>query len=592
MTAMVARRATGLLADFSAAGVLAVADVQVALRLGELVGEHDDAVLLAVALTVRGTRLGSVMLDLATAAATVSAEAEDAEPVALAWPEAEEWRRRCAGSPLITGDGARPLRMAGARLWLTRYWKQEAFVADDLGSRAAGAPADIGPAALDADLAGLFDDADQRAAARIAITSRLSVIAGGPGTGKTTTIARLLAALLRRQPSTRVALAAPTGKAAARLEEAVHAASDRLTDDDRARLGALSASTLHRLLRRRPGRTSRFVHDRNNRLPFDVVVVDECSMVPLTMMARLLEALPPAARLVLVGDPDQLASVEAGAVLGDLVPGDAEPPAPLRPSVARLTTVHRYAEGGSTDQLARLVRAGRPDEVLELLAAGAPGLTFHAVPDDEPVAGAALEAIRALATHEHAMVAAARAGDESTALDLLDQRRLLCAHRTGPRGERQWSDAIERWLAAADPTLAPRLDGRYAGQPLLVTANDYENGLYNGDTGVVLEQDDGLVAVFRKGRSPFRIPLVRLGEVRPMHAMTVHRAQGSQFASVTVLLPPATSPLATRQTLYTAVTRATANVTVIGSPEAVVACVERPVTRATGLRDRLAPRGS
>jgi exodeoxyribonuclease V alpha subunit len=186
------------------------------------------------------------------------------------------------------------------------------------------------------------------------------------------------------------------------------------------------------------------------------------------------------------------------------------------------------------------------------------------------------------------LIAAARAGDESTALHLLDEQRLLCAHRTGPRGERYWSDAIERWLAAADPTFAPRLDGRYAGQPLLVTANDYENGLYNGDTGVVIEQGDELVAVFRKGREPFRLPLVRLGDVRPMHAMTVHRAQGSQFTAVTVLLPPASSPLATRQTLYTPITRATTHVTVLGSAAAVIACVERPVTRATGLRERLA----
>ncbi|HVU92080.1 MAG TPA: AAA family ATPase, partial [Jatrophihabitans sp.] len=382
---LIAGRAKGLLADFSAAGVLAAADVQVAARLGELVGEHDDAALLAAALTVRGTRLGAVVFDLATAADTVAAEAEDGAPVPLAWPPAEEWVHRCAGSPLVTGAGARPLRMVGARMWLTRYWKQEEFVAADLLRRVGGRPDGLDREALERDLAALFDDDDQRAAARIAVASRLSVLAGGPGTGKTTTIARLLAALLRQQPAARVALAAPTGKAAARLAEAVQGARDRLTAEDRARLAALPASTLHRLLRRRPGRSSRFVHDRDNRLPFDVVVVDECSMVPLTMMARLLEALPPAARLVLVGDPDQLASVEAGAVLGDLVPGDAEPAEPLRASVARLTTVRRYTEGSSTDTLAKLIRAGRSTEVLELLTAGPPGLEFSAVPDDEPV---------------------------------------------------------------------------------------------------------------------------------------------------------------------------------------------------------------
>jgi exodeoxyribonuclease V alpha subunit len=582
---MTSVRAVGALAEFSAAGVLSIADVQVASRLGALVGEHDESVLLAVALTVRGTRQGSIVFDLATAAASVAAE--DSEPVELPWPAVGEWTARCESSALVTAaSGGSPLRMVGTRLWLTRYWKQEAFVAVELAERAADRPDDLALDQLDSDLAQLFDagDDDQRVATRTAATSRVSVIAGGPGTGKTTTIARLIAVLWRQCPTLRVALAAPTGKAAARLEEAVHGAG---VDD---RLRTLSAATLHRLLRRLPGRSTRFRHDRDNRLPYDVVIVDESSMVPLTMMARLLEALPAAARLVLVGDPDQLASVEAGAVLGDLVPGHGEAPTPLSSSVSLLRTVRRYRAGGTIDELAEHVRAGRAEDVLELLSSGAGGVRFLPAIDDEPVAGAALDALRSLARHELDIVAAARAGDESSALELLDAQRLLCAHRTGPRGERQWNSAIERWLATDDPLLTPRLDGRYAGQPLLVTANDYENGLYNGDTGVVIERAGELLAAFRRGGAPVVLPLVRLADVRAMHAMTVHRAQGSQFASVTVLLPPATSPLATRQTFYTAITRATSRVMVIGSAEAVLACVQRPVARATGLRDRLAGR--
>jgi len=590
MTELIAIRAQGLLHEFNAAGVLCVADVQVAQRLGALVGEHDDSVLLAIALTVRGTRQGSVVLDLAGAAESVAPEDETAQPVELAWPATEAWVQRCAGSPLVLGgDGTAPVRMVGSRLWLTRYWKQEAFVAAELTARAGDAAADLDEDVLERDLAELFPaagDADQRAAAATAARARVSVIAGGPGTGKTTTIARLIAVLLRQRPTLRVALAAPTGKAAARLAEAVQGAE--LPAADRERLGVLSAATLHRLLGRRPDSASRFRHDRDNRLPFDVVVVDECSMVSLTLMARLLEALPPATRLVLVGDPDQLASVEAGAVLGDLVPGDDEPAPPLRDSVARLRTVRRYE--GAIDELAQRVRAGDAAGALELLTSGVEGLAFHSTPDDAAPVGVALAAIRALAGHELEIVAAARAGDESTALELLEQRRLLCAHRTGPRGERHWSDTIERWLAAADPTLTPRLDGRYPGQPLLVTKNDYENQLLNGDTGVVVERAGALWAAFRRGGRADLLPLVRVGDVRPMHALTVHRAQGSQFAEVTVLLPAATSPLATRQTFYTAVTRARRQVTVIGSEEAVLASVARPVARATGLRDRLAGR--
>ena len=618
MTRLTALRASGLLATFGDAGVLGPADVHVAQRLATLVGESDDRVLLAVALTVRGTRNGSVVLDLADAADTIAPDTDDAEErtVDLPWPELEGWVDACTASALVTGTaGGPPLQMVGSRLWLDRYWRQEVQVADDLLRRSTDRPSDVDPALLRADLDSLFEDgsaADQRLAVAVAALSRVSVIAGGPGTGKTTTVAQLVTVLERRLgPRLRVALAAPTGKAAARLEEAVHSAAGRLTAADRAVLAGLSASTLHRLLGWRPGSSSRFRHDRTNHLPFDVVIVDESSMVSLTLMARLLEALAPATRLVLVGDPDQLASVEAGAVLGDLVdpndvgpittsfrtrlavatdgvPSDERadaPSAPLRESVTRLRTVHRFDAGGPIGELASLVRAGRGEDVLELLRSRPNGLRFDEVGDDVFVAGAALADIRAtVVRHEGAMIATARAGEVTGALDALDRHRVLCAHRAGPRGVRHWTGLAERWLAAE---VEPRGDGRYAGQPLLITSNDYEVGLYNGDTGVVVQQGDDLVAAFRRGGSPIVLPLVRLGDVRPLHIMTVHRAQGSQFESVTVLLPFAASPLATRQTFYTAITRAASEVRLIGSAESVLASVHRPIARATGLRDRL-----
>jgi exodeoxyribonuclease V alpha subunit len=587
MTLLVAARASGLLADF--APVLAPADVHVAQRLGVLTGETDERMLLAVALTVRGTRHGSVVLDLATAAETVTPDVDESDepeaPVELPWPDATEWIAACAASPLVTGAaGGPPLQMVGSSLWLDRYWRQEVQVADDLLRLRADQPADLDRVALRADLDELFEaDDDQRAAVELAAESRLSVIAGGPGTGKTTTVAQLIAVLRRRLgPTLRIALAAPTGKAAARLEEAVHAAAGRLSADDRAALAALSASTLHRLLGWRPGTSTRFRHDRTNHLPYDVVIVDESSMVSLTLMARLLEALAPATRLVLVGDPDQLASVEAGAVLGDLV----ESP-PLRDSIARLQTVRRFTPGGSIDELAELVRAGRSADALALLRAGSDELAFHEIDDEQPVPAELLADIeQTVVRHEGGLIAAAQAGDVVAALDTLDAHRLLCAHRAGPRGVAHWTALAERWLPAASAT--PRLDGHYPGEPLLVIANDYEAGVYNGDTGVVVARGDELAAAFRRGGAPTVLPLVRLGDVRPLHAMTVHRAQGSQFHAVTVLLPFASSPLATRQTFYTAITRAAARVRLVGSAESVLACVERPIARATGLRARLA----
>jgi exodeoxyribonuclease V alpha subunit len=591
VTALQALRAVGVLREFGEAGILSVADVQVAQRLGALTGETDERVLLAVALTVRNTRLGSVVLDLASAADTTAPDEDDAGEVdvaALPWPSVADWVAACAASPLVVGgEGGAPLHLVDSRLWLTRYWGQEAQIAAELLQRGGDIPPDLDLAVLERDLDALFTDDDQRAASLVAATRRVSVIGGGPGTGKTTTIARLIAVLRRQRPSLRVALTAPTGKAAARLEEAVRSAAGNLTEADRAGLAGLSASTLHRLLGWKPGVRGRFRHDRANRLPHDVVIVDECSMVSLTMMARLLEALPPATRLVLVGDPDQLASVEAGAVLGDLVEASSHTPV-LRDSVTLLRTVHRYDSGGPIAALAQLVRDGRADDALALLRSAPDGLAFHQAADDELLTGPALAAVRAQTAHELAVIAAARAGDVAGALDALDRHRVLCAHRGGPRGVRHWSDTIERWVFADDPLVAPRLDGRYAGQPLLVTSNDYENGLYNGDTGVVVQQGDELVAAFRRGGSPVVFPLVRLGAVQPLYAMTVHRAQGSQFDEVTVLLPPAGSPLATRQTFYTAVTRATTLVRVIGSEDAVLASVNRPAARASGLRDRLA----
>jgi exodeoxyribonuclease V alpha subunit len=603
-----ARHATGILAEFNAAGVLAAADVHVAQTLGRLGGETDEAVLLAAALTVRGTRAGSVVLDLAAAAETIVPEALEAagfeagggtaetdapDPAALPWPDPADWVARCAASPLCGGESdpaGPPLRLVDESMWLDRYFDQERFVASSLLERSAapGPPVDMGR--LDAALTRLFPDpadADQRAAAASAASSLLTVVAGGPGTGKTTTIARLLAALADQPgPRPRIALATPTGKAAVRLEEAVRAALAQLDPADADRVGAISASTIHRLLCWKPGSRSRFAHDRENRLPHDVVILDETSMVSLTLMARVLEAVRPTTRLVLVGDPDQLASVEAGAVLGDIV-GRPESASTSRLAghVVTLRRSRRFTAEGPIARLAAAVRDGAAAEVLALLRSGEPGLEFVEVADevliaDEDVPGLRAEVIQAGTD----MTEAARTGAVVAALDALERHRLLCAHHLGPRGVRLWTDRVAAWLGA--PT-AFRADRRYVGEPILVTTNDRDAGLFNGDTGVVVAIDGEMVAAFRRGGEPRLVPLGRLPEVRPVHAMTVHKSQGSEFATVSLMLPSANSPLATRQTLYTAVTRASAGVRVIGSPDAVERAVSRPAARASGLGERL-----
>lgn len=601
-----ALRAPGLLAEFNRAGVLSSADVHVARTLGRLGGESDETVLLATALTVRSTRMGSVVLDLMQAQSTTAPEAlgeatTPIEPIDLPWPATDAWVTACAASPLVAGaeptDG-RPVRLVGHLMWLDRYFRQEESVAADLLARVDGAAPDHDTDRLAAGLDRLFpntDDDDQRAAAEAAVRSRLTVIAGGPGTGKTTTVARLLALLCDQPgPAPRIALAAPTGKAAARLTEAVHRAIGTLSEDDRTRVGTPVATTVHRLLGSRPG-SSRFRHDRTNRLPHDVVVIDETSMVSLTLMARLVEAVRPQARLVLVGDPDQLASVEAGAVLGDLTgEGDEDSRRSLvAGSVVRLTKARRYAEEGHIATLAAAVRIGDVDGVLAAVGASGGPVEFIEVSDDVPwLPESLLSGLRADVQAAGARVlAAATAGDGAGALQAVDAHRVLCAHRAGPRGVRHWSDRVQAWLGEAGSRPA-RVHGvaHPIGEPLLVTTNAAEVSLFNGDTGVVVAADteSGTAVAFRTPEGGVRLlPPGRLPEVRPVYAMTVHKAQGSEFARVTVLLPPAASPLASRQTLYTALTRATDSVRLIGSREALVRAVEHPAARASGLAARL-----
>jgi exodeoxyribonuclease V alpha subunit len=600
-------RATGLLAEFGARGVLAPADVAVARRLGRLGGEPDESVLLAAALTVRALRSGSVCLDLADVDRRVLGE-DDALVATddLAWPEPPAWEAALAASPLTRPGG--PLRLDDGLLWLDRYRRQEDQVRDDLTARAVATPPTVDHERLRATLDRLFGDvgADdrQRLACAVATLRWTAVVAGGPGTGKTTTVARLLAVLRDQDPGLRIALAAPTGKAAARLGEAI--GEERLPTADRERVGTPEASTIHRLLGSRPDSTSRFRHDRTRRLPFDVVVVDETSMVSLTLMARLLEAVRDDARVVLVGDPDQLASVEAGAVLGDLVSAPdladgAGTPAldaaldaagcTARPDANGVVRLERnYRNNADIADLAAAIRAGDADATLECLRT-APTLDFVESVDltqREPAGLVAMREEVVAGTRE--VAEAARRGEAETALERSEEHRLLCAHRRGSYGVSRWARQVERWLSddgGVDPDLEAGAEW-WPGRPLLVTRNDRDAGLYNGDTGVAVERAGRLVAVFsRGGRALERAPAL-LGSVETVHAMTVHRAQGSQYAHVSVLLPPPESPLLTRELLYTAVTRARTRVRVVGSAEAVRAAVERPVSRASGFARRAA----
>jgi exodeoxyribonuclease V alpha subunit len=561
----VAVGATGALREFNEASVLDIADVHVAQRLTELGSEPDESVALAVALAVRALRGGSVCVDLRTVAA-------DSGCPELPWPEPASWLAVVRASTLA---GEPPvLRLYNDRLlYLDRCWREEQQVCADLLALSVSGGAPDLPASERLFPPG-FDE--QRAAAEIALSQAVTVLTGGPGTGKTTTVARLLALQAEQTgaPRPRIALAAPTGKAAARLGEAVATEVAKLDAVDQGRLTGLQATTLHRLLGSRPDTSLRFKHNRGNRLPHDVIVVDETSMVSLTMMARLLEAVRPATRLILVGAPDQLASVEAGAVLADLVDGLS---AREDVRVAALRTSHRFGE--SIGALADAIRVGDGDRAVELLRAG--GEHIEWVENEDPT-----ERLRAvLLPHALRVREAAVLGAGPVALRTLDEHRLLCAHRDGPYGVAHWNRQVQRWLT--EETGEPVWSPWYAGRPLLITANDYGLGVYNGDTGVVVVREDGLRAVIAGSAGPLDFATSRLSDVQTMYAMTIHKSQGSQADEVTVLMPPQDSRLLTRELFYTAVTRAKEKVRVVGSEDALRAALARRAIRATGLRKRL-----
>ena len=580
---------TGILAEFNRAGVISAADVHIARTMARATREQDEQVVLAAALASRAVRSGSVALDTEHVLTAGVAELPD-----LPWPHPEGYHDLVAASKLVSGGA---LVVDQGLIYLQRYHHQEVQVVQDLQARAALPDLPVDESVLATGLERIFPGpgyAEQRAAAEVAVRARTSIITGGPGTGKTTTVAGVLALLAEQTGSDpdetplRVGLAAPTGKAAARVKAAVSLALAQIlhrTPDPAMRaviepLADLEPMTVHRLLGWRPGSRTRFRHHRTNRLPYDVVLVDEASMVSLTHMARLLEALRPTARLILVGDADQLVSVDAGAVLADLVAAAHQPSPPV--AVSSLRTVHRF--GTTIGALAQALRDGDADGVFTALTQDSQEVEW--IDAEEPTAY--LRPL--LVPHARAIVEAARTGDGAAALEAMGAHRLLCAHREGPFGVRTWNRWTESWLA--EETGWNLYDPMYVGRPLIVTANDYATGVLNGDIGVVIpsQKPDGTavkMVQIEGATGQHRLAPGRLSDIDTLHAMTIHKAQGSQASEITVLLPELDSPLLTRELFYTAVTRAERTVRIVGSEEVIRAAVEQRVVRASGLTRRL-----
>jgi exodeoxyribonuclease V alpha subunit len=537
-----------------------------------LAGLHADAAddaLLAAALASAATTAGHTCIDVARMAGTTLLGGVGEAPPLGRWLDA------LRTSELVGAPGTfRPLILDGTRVYLHRYFAYETGLAADLRAMAA-ATVSVNEAVLARGLDRLFgagSDPLQRRAAETAVRRRVAVVSGGPGTGKTTTVAKLLALLIEQAGATlSVALAAPTGKAAARLQAAIGAARAGLAlpaavDD----VLPGEATTLHRLLGLRPGHaTPRY--DRDNPLPCDVLVVDEASMIDIASAAKLVRALSPHARLVLLGDKDQLASVEAGAVLASLcagLPAD---------NVVLLERSFRFRETSGIGRLAARVREGDAAGAQDVLAEPSDDLVWHRTLAPREIVDRVMAGYAAL-------FAAAEAGaDAGVLFAALERFRVLCAVRGSAYGVRAINRAVVDRLGKAG-------ERHFVGQPLLVTRNDYGMRLFNGDIGVVVGNPDGpgLAVAFPVDGGGFRhVATGRLPDTETVYAMTVHKSQGSEFEDALFVLPPEAHAGLCRELVYTAVTRARSRLDVAAAPAVLAAAVATPTARDSQLAARL-----
>jgi len=564
-----------------------------------------DPVALAMALTVRAVAEGHSCLVLPEEGPAVPSE----PPLC----SADQLEQALLESPLVGEPGSNaPLILDGARLYLQRYWRYEARLAERLRALLSRRPEPVDTRRLGPD-GGLFDYGWvsngepnwQAVAAAVALRHRFTVISGGPGTGKTYTVLRLIRLLMESAQAAGalppvIRLAAPTGKAAARMMESIRAGLATLPEGDVLEEHLPDkASTLHRLLGLRWG-TVLPRYDRDNPLAADVVIVDEASMIDLPLMAKLADALPDHGRLVLLGDRYQLASVESGSVLAELcgaagvntfspqqreglaplLPNVPEPtaPSPLADHVVTLQTSHRFRPESPIGRLAAAVNAGDADAAIAVGREADPAVQLAL--DDEPD----LAALTATLADRYLPLLDASSPDD--AIDALDAVRLLTATRVGPAGAVAMNQRIFEHLArrrGLDPQ-----QSWYRGRPVIVLHNDYRLGLFNGDTGVCLTGQDSHLRVWFRTETGLQ---TLLPSAMPAHetayAMTVHKSQGSEFEAVWLLLPAVDNPVLSRELVYTGITRARVRVTVLGPQAMLREAVERVVQRDSGLGRRV-----
>lgn len=605
---------TALLAQAAELRLLRSLDVQFAQLLAD--DEQPARLLLAACLSAEAGD-GHVCLPLSQLSRNNLFKGRHAELAQAIWQaagEPQDWPAILGGwSALSSSEQAAPIVLSEDRLYLHRLWHNEGQVARFFLSPSTAQPfaAEEVRQVLD-QLFGTEPDNWQKIAAAVALTQKTAVISGGPGTGKTTTVAKLLAALIRlSEGALRIQLAAPTGKAAARLTESLGKALQKLpvSEAERQRFPA-DATTLHRLLGAQP-ETQRLRYHAGNPLHLDMLVVDEASMVDLGMMANLIAALPAQSRVVFLGDRDQLASVEAGAVLGDIcrcaeagyspmraaqlsaltgseVAGIDDNSAPaVRDAICLLRKSYRFDANSGIGQLAAAVNAGDAKAVEAAFQAGFSDISRQPLQDADAYQAMLTEIA---AGYQPFLKLISQRADPAEIIAAFGRYQLLCALREGPFGVQGLNQRIEQKLMQLQLIRRPTGGSRwYQGRPVMVTRNDSALGLFNGDIGITLFDEEGLLKVF------FPLPDGSIKAVQPSRlpthdtawAMTVHKSQGSEFDHTALVMPAQFLPVLTRELIYTAITRARKQLTLYSDDSVFRRAVQLRTQRRSGLLERL-----
>ncbi|MCX7404091.1 MAG: exodeoxyribonuclease V subunit alpha [Planctomycetia bacterium] len=536
-------------ADAIGDGDIAAVSMLVALSCKTTTTEPSVIACVAMCLALRTSRDGHTCVDLDRIgewSGTIDQTARQ-----LDWPlAADDWISELVQLTSLVGiPGERkPFIVDGHRLYLCRSLAEEKLIAEVLSRNNA---------------------------------QHVSVLLGGPGTGKTTEVARLMISRIEQSVTPlRIALAAPTGKAATRMTEVlqVRCATENASAEVLASVAAAPARTIHKLLGYTPYRTPRFLYGVNNPLPYDLIVIDEASMLSSSHMHQLLSSLTPTAEILLVGDPDQLASVESGSVLADIAASARVPKSLLSLRTQELKTQYRFDANSGIAALATAVRAGDTKAAMAVLNENTTDIRWIDPSNEKNLASLTNDIV---ANAQHLCEQAH--GDPLVALATQRRFQVLCAHRMGAMGVAGWNNCIETRLGTRAGSVW------YAGRPIMITRNNTALELSNGDVGVVMAPTAGrrIEVVFGQGASIIRVPTTRLEDVATVHALTIHKSQGSEYSHAVVILPERQSPILTRELLYTGITRAINQLTLVGSQRVIASAIDRPIRRASGLTSRL-----